>query len=66
MTMTKSEKQAYHKRYYQQNIKHLQALARIRYWALEYNLKNKVTDRRKTKTRIKATFIKGPFVLYFD
>ena len=61
------EKKEYHRKYYQDNIDHLQTLARIRYWALECNIKSQVVkDRRRRKKRERTRIIKGTFVLNFD
>lgn len=65
-TKSKEEKRAYHRQYYQDNIERLQGLARIRYWALVYKLKDPPGSVVKKREANKPKFIKGTFTLNFD
>jgi hypothetical protein len=63
---SKAEKKAYHKQYYRDNIDRLQALARIRYWALVYKLKEPPVRKQERKREEGVKIIKGDFTLLFN
>ncbi len=67
---TTEQKRAYHKLYYQKNMKRLRQIARIRYWSLHYGKKppnlTKETVREPKKPKPGLNIKKGEFILKFD
>lgn len=78
MTKTSAQKKAYHKMYYQKNMKKLRQIARIRYWSLHYGKKppslsihrqtdkEEVKSERSPKPKKQLNIKKGTFILNFD